>query len=145
MGLKLKIGLLLLGQFSILGYWIIFENLFLSGIAFGLQLLALIPGIWALVVIPPKWWRVSPQPPAQGELIIKGPYRIIRHPMYSTLVLLVFIHVVFQPQIKAALLGLGLLLVLLMKIKLEEGLLIKAFPAYVHYQGKSYALIPGVY
>jgi protein-S-isoprenylcysteine O-methyltransferase Ste14 len=145
MGLKLKIGLLLLGQFSILGYWILFEGLFLSGIAFGLQILALLPGIWALIVIPPKWWRVSPAPAAEGELIIKGPYRIIRHPMYGTLLLLVLIHVGFQPQLKTALLGLGLLLVLLMKIKLEEGLLVKAFPAYAHYQGKSYALIPGVY
>ncbi|MEE9320429.1 MAG: isoprenylcysteine carboxylmethyltransferase family protein [Granulosicoccus sp.] len=88
---------------------------------------------------------VLPEPVRNGELVERGPYKTIRHPMYSSVLLgcggLTLIH---GEWINGAWLLL-LVVVLLLKINREESLLAETYPDYRAYIGRSRRLIPGLY
>ena len=48
---------------------------------------ALLLAVWALVHNPPGNFNISPVQRNGGELIITGPYRWVRHPMYTSVLL----------------------------------------------------------
>lgn len=86
-----------------------------------------------------------PEPVNQGTLIRSGPYRFIRHPMYTAVLLLCGGFVLITPKLlSAALFGL-LVITLLLKIKREETLLAMAYPEYPDYQQSTGALLPPLY
>ena len=41
-------------------------------------------GLWALQAMELRQMKVFPEVPGQGKLIVLGPYRWIRHPMYTS-------------------------------------------------------------
>ncbi|MFM2121426.1 MAG: hypothetical protein RL722_2894 [Pseudomonadota bacterium] len=53
-----------------------------------LAALAMLLGLWALASNRPGNFHIRPLPKADGELVQHGPYRWIRHPMYSAVLLL---------------------------------------------------------
>lgn len=83
--------------------------------------------------------------PESRRLVMRGPYRIVRHPLYvaeaiaSTGMVLVFL----SP------LAVAILLVhlawQLVRIKYEEKVLTETFPEYKDYARHTYRLLPGVY
>ncbi len=44
-------------------------------------------GLWALQVMGLRQVKVFPEVASHGELIVLGPYRWVRHPMYSSVLL----------------------------------------------------------
>ena len=44
-------------------------------------------GLWALAAMPIRQLRVVPETHPRGRLVRSGPYRMIRHPMYSAVLL----------------------------------------------------------
>lgn len=44
-------------------------------------------GVWALTANRPGNFNIRPEPKAGGQLVRRGPYRYIRHPMYAALML----------------------------------------------------------
>jgi protein-S-isoprenylcysteine O-methyltransferase Ste14 len=100
--------------------------------------------IWARVTLGRNWSSV-PQVKEKHELIVKGPYRLVRHPIYTGLLLAVAGTGLAGNQ------GMGLLIFVLLfasytfKIRLEERLMIETFPeTYPDYRRRVKALIPFV-
>lgn len=98
-------------------------------------------GIWAIVTMKFKV-NVFPEVLEDQKLIQSGPYKYIRHPMYTAVLLLTGSWMLNEINIYSISLCLLFLLVLLTKINHEEKLLTKAFKEYSTYMKKTKKLIP---
>lgn len=102
-------------------------------------------GLWALAAMRRSKLNVAPHVRPGARLVANGPYRWIRHPMYSAL-LLIGLALVWSYPSPGRWLALVLLgLVLMIKLHYEERLLTAAFPDYTAYQARSKRLIPFLY
>ena len=101
--------------------------------------------IWARRVLGTNW-SAMPGIKKDHELIQRGPYRLVRHPIYTGLLLAVFGSCLAEGRV-GNLWVVGMVAVLLIvKLKAEEALLTRQFPeAYLRYQRRVKALIPFVY
>ncbi len=102
-------------------------------------------GVWSIWVMRRSRLNVFPEVLDGSNLISSGPYRLIRHPMYLSLILLSAI--LLANSFSYTRLGIGLLLTtnLLFKIEWEERLLRKKLPAYNKYASKNWKLLPFIY
>lgn len=85
---------------------------------------------------------VMPEPVSQGELITNGPYKFIRHPMYTSVLLGCMGMLLLNFSVLSSVLLLALLVVLTLKIRREESLLQIAYPGYTGYRKYTGALLP---
>lgn len=102
----------------------------------------LAPAIWAVYTLRSISWGALPHPKAKAELVTIGPYRWVRHPMYTSVLafaLLVTMHVFL---LQAFLLSAALLVVMLLKIRLEEQLLQQRYLSYTVYAANTGMLLP---
>jgi protein-S-isoprenylcysteine O-methyltransferase Ste14 len=98
-------------------------------------------GGWSIYVMRKSRLRILPDPASNAVLITNGPYRIIRHPMY-TAVLLFCAGIVNWKHTADMILFTLLLITLLVKLTYEERMLNRKFEVYRHYQETSFRLIP---
>ena len=101
-----------------------------------------IVGLWALLANRPGNFNIRPTPHAQGKLIAHGPYRWVRHPMYTAVSLLGMACALALGSALAWLLWLVLSLVLLTKALLEERWMAALHPAYANYLARTRRFIP---
>jgi protein-S-isoprenylcysteine O-methyltransferase Ste14 len=102
-------------------------------------------GLLAIVTMKLNNLRVQPIPKLDAELITSGIYNYIRHPMYSSVLLLMLPFVIHTPdQISLALYVL-LISTLIIKLSYEERLLVQKFPSYTKYMERTYRLIPFIF
>lgn len=80
--------------------------------------------------------------PTEGGLITTGPYRFIRHPIYSAVCLFVWAAVFGSPSISTASLAVVVTVGTLMRVFAEERLLLQRFPEYEEYSRRTKRLIP---
>lgn len=102
-------------------------------------------GLWALSVNRPGNFNIRPEPKAEGDLVRTGPYRWVRHPMYTSVLLLAAGASVWLADVKGGVLWLALLAVLIVKASLEERWLVQHYPDYVNYQKSTWRLVPKLY
>ena len=86
-----------------------------------------------------------PKPLAQGDLIVTGIYGWIRHPLYTSLILLGSGWSLGRWSGLAGLSTLGLALLLDAKALREEAWLEQAYPRYGEYRAHVRRFVPGVY
>lgn len=80
------------------------------------------------------------------QLITHGVYRFARHPMYMGLIVVVIGLPVYAASLYGFLISLLLIPIILIRIRLEEALLMEAFPdAYRIYKETTKKLIPFIY
>ena len=109
------------------------------------EVLGLALGAWAILVMGPTRTNAVPDPRPDARLVERGPYAVIRHPMY-TAVLLVFGALAFDAPSPLRLALWGVLLVdLLVKLHYEERLLDARLPGYAAYRARTKRLVPGLY
>jgi protein-S-isoprenylcysteine O-methyltransferase Ste14 len=101
--------------------------------------------VWAWLTMGLRRIRIMPQPAETAELTTRGPYRWVRHPMYSGLIAALLGVVILQPTVGRAMLWLAVVLVLGAKAQIEERLLLNRFPNYSAYRQKSWRFFPGLY
>ena len=87
--------------------------------------------------------QVSPMPKDDGQLVTRGIYRHLRHPMYTAIVLVVIGLALRQPSLVVTAAGIALIVLLLAKARFEETLLIARYPGYAEYRHHTWGLIPG--
>ena len=99
----------------------------------------------ALITNRPGNFNVRPHPKQNASLIVHGPYKFIRHPMYSSL-FFGGLGIVFC-QFSLWKLGAWLLLivVLALKARFEERALCQHYDEYQSYQKSNKAFIPWVW
>ena len=80
-----------------------------------------------------------------AALACSGPYRWIRHPMYSALLTGTIVPIFENPGWINSIFWFILLIDLLVKLRIEEGFLKKRFKDYQAYSEKTWRLIPLIY
>jgi protein-S-isoprenylcysteine O-methyltransferase Ste14 len=117
---------------------------------FGLGIASVCTGValraWAIVTLGPHFRRRVTIEPGQ-TLVRRGPYRVLRHPSYTGL-LLVFagFGLAFGSWLSAAVAALGMLAGLLPRIRVEERALAETFGAeYERYAASTSRLVPSLW
>jgi protein-S-isoprenylcysteine O-methyltransferase Ste14 len=114
-------------------------------IPLGIQLLGIVLGIWAILVMSKSKLNITPVPRNGSSLVIFGPYRFVRHPMYLSL-LLFLTPIIIYHHTSPGIIVFGIFLGnLILKLSYEEQLLLQTFHSYKEYQLHTWRLIPWVY
>lgn len=102
-------------------------------------------GGWAILVMKPGRFNIIPEVAKGAHLVSRGPYRWVRHPMYTSVLLITAASLLNHPGLWRGLAWLALLLVLWVKMQCEERFLLERFPAYPSYREKTRRLIPFIF
>ena len=151
---RVSFAVLLLAYFAVrMGLWrspwmsgrLVPHTLPIRLVADALALAGLLVMLWARVTIG-RNWSAGVVLKEGHELVTTGPYRFVRHPIYSGLLLLALGWAVWRGQY-AGFYGLAVILVLFwIKSRAEEQLMIEHFgDAYLGYKARVRALVPFVF
>lgn len=138
--------ILVLIQFScIIGLMVLNGAFAQSIIWLGVQIFAIVLGIWSVAIVKLPNFSVFPTPKAQAELRTNGPFRLIRHPMYAAVLLYCAAAAFEHYSIPNIVLFIVLTADLLIKLQYEEVLLLAHFSNYAQYQKTTKHLIPWIW
>jgi len=113
-----------------------------SFLSVGIQVSGVALGLWAIVSMGRGNIHVSPELRHNAQLVTRGPYQFVRHPMYSALLLFTGSYVLSDRSAYSLQLWIGLAIVLGCKVMYEEAMLKNAFPDYVNYAKRTKRVIP---
>ena len=118
------------------------HNLFSpSPLVIGAQVVAVCLAVWARRSFPSGAFRVTATP-AADSVIQRGPYRLIRHPMYAAALLFVWAAALSHWSALTLAVGITLTGVVATRIVLEERLLREHYPEYDTYVRSTKAVVP---
>jgi protein-S-isoprenylcysteine O-methyltransferase Ste14 len=108
------------------------------------QAVAVLLMIWARVTFGRRSFHLAANPTA-GGLVTIGPYRFIRHPIYTGVCVFAGAGVLAHCSWKVASLG-GLVLAgALFRLFCEEALVAKRYPEYCQYAARTWRMVPFVF
>ncbi|MBD3275372.1 MAG: isoprenylcysteine carboxylmethyltransferase family protein [Candidatus Marinimicrobia bacterium] len=114
------------------------DSLFLALVEFS----GIFIGLWSIQAMGIGNFNVTPTNVQGGHLVERGPYRIIRHPMYASTLLALLPLVIDKFTVIRILLFLGLFFILVTKLKYEESKLRNHYAGYDDYAKRTYRLVP---
>ena len=88
--------------------------------------------------------QIAPEPKSNGELIQSGPYKYLRHPIYTGIILGVAGLFLRTPTIWIGIASLIVVVFLFVKASFEESLLLKSYTGYTEYRARTFGLVPGL-
>jgi len=106
--------------------------------------LFLLLGIWAIFVMKNNF-NIAPDINENSNLITKGPYKYIRHPMYLSVLGSMLFLIINNFNYITIIFGLILLLDLILKLSFEEKIFSNRFPEYSDYKKHTKKLIPYIF
>jgi len=110
-----------------------------------IEFFGILLAIWAVIVMQKSKLNIAPQPRKNAVLVNNGPYRIIRHPMYTSIIIAITPLIISHWDTNRFLLLLFLYVNLILKLLFEETLLNNYFPNYNDYSKKTWRIIPYVF
>jgi protein-S-isoprenylcysteine O-methyltransferase Ste14 len=120
--------------------------LFASGLVLlSIQLFGVVLGIWAVLVMKLDNFKITPVPKTNAILRINGPYNLIRHPMYTSILLFTLPELIQFYSWWRLVIFIILVFVLIVKLYFEEAKLKEKFPEYIDYMENSKRIIPYVF
>ncbi|MCL4363931.1 isoprenylcysteine carboxylmethyltransferase family protein [Patescibacteria group bacterium] len=117
----------------------------LSLLSSGLIFAGLVLGLWAIYTMKKSVLRITPDVDKKARLVEDGPYRLIRHPMYSSLLTAGLGLLLMNVSLIRLLVYIFLIVDLMMKLSFEEKLLEKHFKDYAAYKKNTKRIIPFFY
>ena len=135
-GALVKEALIVVAQFVLIGLliWPFTDVRFvLPAAVVGLP--ALVFGVWTLMHNRPGNFNIRPRLREGGQLVMDGPYALVRHPMYLCVLWCGLAALVLYATVPKLILLVLLYAVLRAKAAMEESLLLNAFPDYAEYMG----------
>jgi protein-S-isoprenylcysteine O-methyltransferase Ste14 len=114
-------------------------------VAWAVGLGAVVVGLWALSANRPGNFNIRPVPKPGGQLVQVGPYRWIRHPMYTSILLAALagpLGADADQRLAVAAAGAALAAVLWVKAGLEERWMVAHHPAYADYMLTTRRFLP---
>ena len=109
-----------------------------------MEVAGIVLGVWAFITMGWRNMNISPMVKEGARLVTKGPYRLIRHPMYLALLLIIWPLIIDQYSAFRLIAAIILTANLVVKMFYEEHLLRKHFAGYELYMRTTYRLIPFV-
>lgn len=85
--------------------------------------------------------QVAPAPKEGGHLVAAGVYRVLRHPIYTAMVMLVLGLFLRRPTPAVAIAGATVIAFLLVKARFEESLLAAKYPGYAAYRARTFGVL----
>ena len=135
--------LLVLLQFGLIGLMVLFSHGVLSSVlGISIFILGLIIGLWAIGHNKRDNFHIQPNLKEGCQLITTGAYRYIRHPMYTSVITMMFAVLISTPTLLEFFLFLTLIVVLILKAKREEILWCGHDEAYIEYKNNTKLFIP---
>jgi protein-S-isoprenylcysteine O-methyltransferase Ste14 len=133
-------------QFACIGYLAFSGHLAAqSPWLMAVQLGALALGAWAIVVMRPGHVNLAPILKPDATLVSSGPYKWIRHPMYTCLLLLTSAWLVDLYTPLRLLVWVIFVINMVIKLSLEERYLRERFDGFEEYRNRTWRVIPFVY
>lgn len=118
------------------------DSIFSNTFSFSISFIGFLFGLYTLKSNPLNNFNITPDIKKDAILITKGSYKLIRHPMYLS-VLLIMLGVVWSHYtLINFILYFSLILVLYLKAKKEEKLWSKKLPQYEKYKENTKMIIP---
>ena len=102
-------------------------------------------GVWALYANRPGNFNIRPTPRIGGQLVQNGPYRWIRHPMYTAVILCGLACAWALGATMGWLVWAALVIVLTVKATLEERWMLSRHPNYAAYRVRTSRFVPGLF
>lgn len=102
-------------------------------------------GSWAVSCNRPGNFNIRPTPKLGGRLVSSGPYRWIRHPMYTALLLCGAGLAAASGALLAWGLWVALAAVLVIKSRVEEHRMLRVHPGYAAYAARTRRFLPWLF
>lgn len=99
-------------------------------------------GLWALAANRPGNFNIRPDPKPGGQLVVAGPYRYVRHPMYVAVMSATLGLVLLGPAAWRIAAWIALGAVLHAKAGLEEEAMLRTHAGYAAYRARTARWIP---
>jgi protein-S-isoprenylcysteine O-methyltransferase Ste14 len=142
---NLAIFVLFLPLPGLTGYFLPERLRYLMWVGVAIQAAFLLLAVWARRVLGRNW--ASAVRIGEGhELVQSGPYRILRHPIYTAIIGMYVGSAIASSEYHALLALAMIVIAYLRKAGLEDGILLGAFgEKYAQYRKHSWALVPLIY
>lgn len=110
-----------------------------------LQIAGMAIGLWAITVMGIGNMNISPLLKEGAVLVTRGPYSLIRHPMYLAVLLVIWPLIIDDISLMRITAGVVLTAVLIIKMLFEESLMKKQFAEYKNYMKTTKRVIPLIF
>ena len=126
-------------------YLLISGNLLSSSpFVIAIQILALALGIWARRTFLSGQFSTGAET-KEGQLLMTGPYKFIRHPIYTTVLVLVWSSVLGHPSLTTLIVSVIMTVVTVIRIVTEEELLRERYQGYTNYSRTTKRIVPFIF
>ena len=113
--------------------------------------LAMLLTLLAITIAVKAFWdlrssfAVAPKPHSQAKLVTSGIYSKIRHPMYSSIILISTAYLLYRYSVVTLASSFVIVLFFIIKIQVEDKMLTDQFPEYKEYKENTGSLLPFKY
>ena len=138
--------ILVIIQFTCLAYFLFFERFLTGGFLLIVQFTGFVVALWGVWAMKIGNFNIQPEIKPSAVFVNKGPYKLIRNPMYFGLITFFGSILFYNFTWKNFVIYLILCTVLYLKIEMEEKFLTEKFGSnYTVYLANTYRIIPFVY